>query len=52
MVPLSLLPDAAAVFPMKRSQLFQCGLADGQIGADQFIRELDRIIQMMQMENY
>ena len=25
---------------------------DGQIGADQFIRELDRIIQMMQMENY
>ena len=34
MVPLSLLPDAAAVFPMKRSQLFQCGLGDGQIGAD------------------
>ena len=25
---------------------------DGQIGAEQFIRELDRIIQMMQMENY
>ncbi|MGN1021143.1 MAG: hypothetical protein ACI4O7_12320 [Aristaeellaceae bacterium] len=25
---------------------------DGQIGAEQFIRELDRIIQMMQMESY
>lgn len=25
---------------------------DEQIGAEQFIRELDRIIQMMQMENY
>ncbi|MGN0779874.1 MAG: extracellular solute-binding protein [Aristaeellaceae bacterium] len=25
---------------------------DGQLGAEQFIRELDRMIQMMQMENY